>query len=187
MVVSNKSMLVVARESLKIAKREYEELGNLFIEDQFRHIVVSELKKKRKRNDIKCFFGQGSKYPKIVLEFMWKKGGKKMDIAILKKSTKGQEKRHRYSKKNPQLLAIELKVNPGTRNSGIKSDLTRMRKMLRTGGESTFEKGMFLYGAKTAYKPRNDYISHKESGFLFGKIDEDGKIKTYWLKNPHKK
>ena len=49
MVVSNKSMLVVARESLKIAKREYEELGNLFIEDQFRHIVVSELKKKRKR------------------------------------------------------------------------------------------------------------------------------------------
>ena len=97
-MVSSTSMKEVAKTALNAAIKEIEELGELFIEDQFRHIVVSELNKK---STIGGNFKAGNSYPKIVLEFMWKKGGKKMDIAILGSSTKGKTDRYCIRRMNP--------------------------------------------------------------------------------------
>ncbi|MBI20114.1 MAG: hypothetical protein CMB73_06015 [Euryarchaeota archaeon] len=175
-------MKEIAKSTLESAIKENDELGSLFIEDQFRHIVVSELNKK---TTIGGNFKPGDSYPKIVLEFMWRKGGKKMDIAILSNSTKGKSDRYSYPKNNPQPLAIELKVNG--KKEGVSRDVTRVRNFLKPGGNSTFKNGMMLVGSKTDYRPRPDAISSKETGFLFGCIGEDNKPFIRWLKRPQSK
>lgn len=168
----------VALATLNSAIKEIDELGKLFIEDQFRHIVVTELNKNTK---ISGNFKEGNSYPKIVLEFMWKKGGNKMDIAILGNSTKGKSDRYSYAKTNLQPLAIELKVSKDKK--GIRKDVTRVRNFLRPGGKSTFKNGMVLVGSKTAYRPTGT-ISSTKSGFLFGCISDDNKPLLLWLDKP---
>lgn len=179
-MVSSTAMEEVARAALNAAKKEIEELGELFIEDQFRHIVVSELNKK---STINGNFKAGNSYPKIVLEFMWKKGGKKMDIAILKSSTKGKKDRYSYKKDDPQALAIELKVS--SNKKAIAKDISRVRKFLSPGGKSTFKNGMVLVGSPTKFRPQPNNISDKKTGFLFGCINENGTdLVIRWLKRP---
>jgi len=178
-MVSHTAMREIAEFALKSAIKENDELGSLFIEDQFRHIVVSEL---NKNTTIGGNFKPGDSYPKIVLEFMWKKGGKKMDIAILSSSTKGKSDRYSYPKNNPQPLAIELKVNG--KKEGVSRDVTRVRNFLKPGGKSTFKNGMMLVGGKTDYRPRSDVISSEKTGFLFGCIGDDNKPFIRWLKRP---
>ena len=178
-VVSSTSMKEVAKTALNAAIKEIEELGELFIEDQFRHIVVSELNKK---STIGGNFKAGNSYPKIVLEFMWKKGGKKMDIAILGSSTKGKTDRYSYKKDEPQPLAVELKVSSS--KSGISEDVRRVRRFLSPGGKSTFKNGMVLVGSKTSYRPKSNAISSTQTGFLFGCIGDDNKPFIKWLKRP---
>ena len=179
-MVSSTAMEEVARAALNAAKKEIEELGELFIEDQFRHIVVSELNKK---STINGNFKAGNSYPKIVLEFMWKKGGKKMDIAILKSSTKGNKDRYSYKKDDPQPLAIELKVSSSKK--AIAKDVSRVRKFLSPGGKSTFKNGMVLVGSRTKYRPQPKNISPTKTGFLFGCIAENGTdLVIEWLKRP---
>ena len=179
-MVSSTAMEEVARAALNAAKKEIEELGELFIEDQFRHIVVSELNKK---STINGNFKAGNSYPKIVLEFMWKKGGKKMDIAILKSSTKGNKDRYSYKKDDPQPLAIELKVSSSKK--AIAKDVSRVRKFLSPGGKSTFKNGMVLVGSRTKYRPQPKNISTTKTGFLFGCIAENGTdLVIEWLKRP---
>jgi hypothetical protein len=170
-------MKEIATTSLKSAIKEIDELAKLFVEDQFRHIVVSELNKK---STIRGKFKAGSSYPKIVLEFMWKAGGKKMDIAILSGSTKGKSDRYSYAKSNLQPLAVELKVNRGKKE--IAKDVSRVKNFLKPGGKSTFKNGMVLVGSKTAYRPRSDSISPTATGFLFGCIDDNDKPYICWLK-----
>ena len=177
-MVTYAGMEEVALATLNAAIKEIDELGKLFIEDQFRHIVVTELNKNTK---ISGNFKGGNSYPKIVLEFMWKKGGNKMDIAILGKSTKGKSDRYSYAKTNPQPLAIELKVSKDKK--GIRKDVTRVRNFLRPGGKSTFRNGMVLVGSKTAYRPTGT-ISSTKSGFLFGCIGDDNKPLLLWLDKP---
>jgi hypothetical protein len=178
-MVSHAAMKEVAETTLKSAIKEIDELGNLFIEDQFRHIVVSELNKK---TTIRGNFKPGDSYPKIVLEFMWKKGGKKMDIAILGSSTKGKSDRYSYAKTNPQPLAIELKVSKDKKD--IAKDVVRVKRFLLPGGKSTFKNGMVLVGSKTAYRPSAATISSTQTGFLFGCISDDNKPFILWLKRP---
>lgn len=178
-MVSYTAMEEVATEVLKAAVIEIEELGKLFIEDQFRHIVVTEL---NKNADILGKFVPGGSYPKIVLEFMWKKGGNKMDIAILGSSTKGKSDRYSYAKTNPQPLAIELKVSKDKKS--IKKDVGRVKQFLRPGGKSTFKNGMVLVGSKTDYRPSETTISETKSGFLFGCIGDDNKPLLVWLNKP---
>lgn len=179
-MVSHTAMRDIAEITLKSAIKENDELGSLFIEDQFRHIVVSELNKK---TTIGGNFKPGDSYPKIVLEFMWEKGGKKMDIAILSSSTKGNSDRYSYPKNSPQPLAIELKVNG--KKEGVSRDVTRVKSFLKSGGESTFENGMILVGSKTDYRPRSNAISStKTTGLLFGCIGEDNKPFICWLNRP---
>lgn len=179
-MVSSTAMEEVARAALNAAKKEIEELGELFIEDQFRHIVVSEL---NKNSTINGNFKAGNSYPKIVLEFMWKKGGKKMDIAILKSSTKGNKDRYSYKKDDPQSLAIELKVSSSKK--AIAKDVSRVRKFLSPGGKSTFKNGMVLVGSTTKYRPQPKNISTTKTGFLFGCIDKNGTdLFIRWLKRP---
>lgn len=178
-MVSHTSMEEVANAVLESAVKEIEELGRLFIEDQFRHIVVTEL---NKNTNISGNFTPGGSYPKIVLEFMWKKGGNKMDIAILGSSTKGKSDRYSYAKTNPQPLAIELKVSKD--KTSIKKDVSRVRNFLRPGGKSTFKNGMVLVGSKTDYRPSETTISATKSGFLFGCIDNNDQPLLLWLNKP---
>ena len=181
-MVTYGAMKEVADSVLKSAIKEIEELENLFIEDQFRHIVVRELDKNSK---IDGKFKPGNSYPKIVLEFMWKKGGRKMDIAILGSSTKGKSKRYSYPKHNRQPLAIELKVNGDEKK--IRQDVSRVLQFLNPRGNSTFKNGMVLVGAKTKYRPSKEMISSTQTGFLFGCIDDKDKPYISWLKKPESK
>lgn len=181
-MVTHRGIKEVADSVLKSAIKEIGELENLFIEDQFRHIVVRELDKNSKINGK---FKPGNSYPKIVLEFMWKKGGRKMDIAILGSSTKGKSKRYSYPKHNPQPLAIELKVNPDVKK--IRQDVSRVIQFLNPRGNSTFKNGMVLIGAKTKYRPSKDMISSTQTGFLFGCINDNNKPYICWLKKPESK
>ena len=180
-MVTHRAMKEVADSVLKSAIKEIGELENLFIEDQFRHIVVKELDKNSKINGK---FKPGNSYPKIVLEFMWKKGGRKMYIAILGASTKGKSKRYSYPKHNPQPLAIELKVNGDVKK--IRIDVSRVIQFLNPRGNSTFKNGMVLVGAKTKYRPSKDMISSTQTGFLFGCINENNKPYICWLKKPER-
>ena len=177
-MVTHKAMKEVADSVLKSAIKEIEELEDLFKEDQFRHIVISEL---HKHKNINGKFKPGNSYPKIVLEFRWSRGNPVVvDIAILKNSTKGKSRRHSYPKENVQPLAIELKTK-GSSQKDISKDVERIGKMLKSQG-ATFENGMVLVGAETKYWPSPEMISSTKTGFLFGCIKNNNKPETCWLK-----
>ena len=178
-MVTHTALKKVAIASLKSAWEEFEELGPLFLEDQFRHIVLNEL---HKNSSIGGKFTAGAKYPKIVLEFMWKSGGSKMDIAVLSISTKGKTSRYSYPKSNPQPLAIELKVKGA--KAPIQSDINRVKGFLKPGGKSTFLNGMILVGCKTDYRPSPAMISSTSTGLLFGCVKDNGEPFVCWLNKP---
>ena len=178
-MVTHEAMEKVARASLKSAWKESEELGSLFKEDQFRHIVLNTL---HNNASIGGQFTVGAKYPKIMLEFKWTKKGKSMDIAVLSKSTKGKPSRNSYPKSNPQPLAIELKIKGA--KAPIRKDIERVKKFLKPGGWLTFSNGMVLVGCKTNYRPSPAMISSTPTGLLFGCLEDNGKPFVRWLKKP---
>lgn len=179
-MVTHRAMKEVADSVLKSAVKEIEELEVLFKEDQFRHIVISEL---HKHKNVTAKFKPGNSYPKIVLEFRWNRGKNRVvDIAILKNSTKGKSRRHSYPKENVQPLAIELKTK-GSSQKDISEDVERIGKMLKSQG-ATFENGMVLVGAQTKYRPSKEMISSTQTGFLFGCVNDKNKPYICWLKKP---